>query len=798
MSHAPEDASPRPPSDPLAGLNPVQRTAVLHRGRPMLLLAGAGSGKTGVVTHRIADLLRGGAPGRQILAVTFTNRAAGEMRTRVFELLGVETVPDLLMSTFHALGARMLRRHASYFGRRPDFVVYDDDDQVQVLKQVATDANIELSAMEIKAVRRGIDRAKNAGETAKEMVVDEGLPLSVDWADFGARYERRLERANAFDFGDLVMRPAQLLSEVPELAADYRARWKYVHVDEFQDTNVAQYRLLAQLAPPGSELFAVGDDDQSIYGWRGAEVDNILKFQELYPTAEVVRLEQNYRSNGRILDAANQVIAHNQSRLGKTLWTEREPGPRLELYAGRDGRTEARWIAGRIAEMCGGTYGGGNFTAGEVAILFRANHLSLDLEQALQQVGTPYVLVKGRSFYDRAEVRDALAWIRLMMNPDDDVALLRAVGAPSRGVGKTSLERLAAVASRLNLPLLNAIEPALAGGAVKGKARTGLQEIHAALAAGGDEAAAPVERVRGVLEASGLLASLSAEAKAGEDERARLENVERLLDAIVQHTEEAPDPSLAAWLEQVKLVSELDVANLDGGRVSLMTVHAAKGLEFPVVFVMGMEEGLFPHHNATREFNPERRQKAVEEERRLCYVAITRARQRLFLTRAGERMSRGEFKASEPSRFLRELPEDAITGARVAADPYAEADRSGWSRATGAPRGGPNAGRAWGAAGRASDPTVRREHGPSVDDLCIDEPPRRVVLDGPPPSSARVVQPMGGGGEVFAVGQHVYHGQFGVGVVQAWRPGRDPKVSVRFAGVGVLDILARFVSAYGE
>lgn len=745
-------SEPRPAGeDPLLiGLNEVQRQAVIHRGRPLLLLAGAGSGKTRVVTHRIARLIRDGVSPRRILALTFTNKAAKEMNERVAALLGEAEVPGLVLSTFHALGARLLRRYGTYFGRSRDFAIYDMDDQLRLLRDVAKRLNLVFTAPQLKVVRRAVDEARNRAEDARQMAQPDTGPF-FDTEALGAAYEQALERANAFDFGDLILRPFQLLDQVPEVRADLQQRWPYVLVDEFQDTNGAQYSLLKHLAPPGSDLFVVGDDDQSIYGWRGAEVGNILEFSTAYPSAEVVRLEQNYRSVGRILAAANGVIAHNTNRLGKQLWTAQEEGPTIELHTARDARSEARWVAARIAAMCREA----DHDPGEVGVLFRANHLTLDLEDALHLMGVPYVVVKGRSFYDRAEVRDAVAYLRLLVNVDDHVAFMRASNVPARGVGKTSLDRLAAFADAENLSIQRALPAALEAKVIKGRARTGLARFQEALTAGAELPAA--ERLQAVLTEAGLIGELTAEASLDDKAQGRLENVDRLITAVAEFTRRNPEAGLAGFLEQIKLISEVDVANLGQGRVSLLTVHAAKGLEFPTVFVMGMEEGVFPHARSLAE-------RDVEEERRLCYVAITRAQKRLFLTRARMRSTFRDTRANPPSRFLSELPPEVLNEpAPVARAPIRRPARRPAVRPGARPYDAFNQGA-----------------GASIDEHCSDVS-----------FSDDFSQ-----GEHWQPGQRVYHAQFGVGVIRAVGAGARRVLTVEFSGIGRKKIAAAFISPY--
>ena len=636
--------------DPLHGLNPIQKDAVLHDEGALLLLAGAGSGKTRVVTTRIARLLSAGHSPHSILALTFTNRAAKEMRERVADLLGLADEPPVLISTFHSLGARMLREHGAHFGRSKYFSIYDEDDQVAVLRQAAESQDLSLKVPQLKRILRAFARAKNAGKQSQDAVLPSEF-IQLDVEALGREYEARLARADAFDFGDLILRPAQLLQENQRLALRYRTLWRFVLVDEFQDTNAAQYMWLKQLAPPGSNLFVVGDDDQSIYGWRGAEVGNILDFPEMYPGAKVIRLEQNYRSQRHILDAANGVIQNNQRRLGKNLWTEREGSALIELEVAEDGRAEANYIAGRIARLCAEE----DIRPADIAVLMRANHLSLDLETCLRSLSVPYKVVRGRAFFERAEIRDALSYVRLLVNTDDEAAFRRAVAAPARGVGKASLKKLDARASAADASLWAATQTALNGGEVKGRARTGLTTFveqitrHGAEGVHGADAA---QRVQALLTEAGLM-ELMPDMDLDDKEQQRQQNIARFLRDLQNWGREQPEAHIADYLEQVKLVSDADAIQDDDGAVSLMTIHAAKGLEFPVVFVLAMEEGVFPHANAIETGG-------VEEERRLCYVAITRAEQRLVLTRARRRHGFQEVRRNPASRFLSELPADVV------------------------------------------------------------------------------------------------------------------------------------------
>lgn len=735
----------------LAGLNPAQRAAVLHAGGPLLVLAGAGSGKTRVVTFRIAHLVRQGVPASHILALTFTNKAAAEMRERCTALLPFGQGDGLLVSTFHSLGARFLRQYAARLGRTPSFTLYDDDDQVALLKRVLEEAGLGQRAGAAREVRDAIDRAKNAGRP----VAPEDMPpelLAAGGESLPERYEVMLRRANAFDFGDLIIRPAELLEADPALAELCRARWPHVLVDELQDTNAAQFRWLRALAPPEStpSLCGVGDDDQAIYAWRGAEIQNILAFPNMYPGTQVVRLEQNYRSTGHILGAANGVIAHNRHRLGKTLFTVDGDGERLAIRSFPNPREEARWVAQRIRLLCRDE----GHTPGDFAILLRTNALSLDVEEALRASRLPYATLRGRSFYERAEIRDALSWLRLAVNPDDDVALRRAAGAPPRGIGETTLDKLAAVAAKRGTSLVRVVDQPPAG--LRAPALAALAEFRGLVVAAGLALAqgnAPEQVAHTLLQP--LMERFRADGSRNEDAAARLENVERLLLALQAWRQENRAGMLGDWLETVRLVSDTDDFDPSRGGVSLLTVHAAKGLEFSACFVMGLEDGVFPHRRGEDDPAWE------EDERRLCYVAMTRARRHLALTWCKERRTFAEVRRSPPSRFLAEIPSDHVEQ---------HVDHVPASVSTFRPR-------------------VRL--------------PAPVRDDAPPPDDSLYADATfddfdGGGGASFRKGMSVWHADLGKGVVVGVSGGRSPTVTVEFPDVGRRTIVGKFLSPYDD
>lgn len=749
--------------------NSVQRDAVIHREGPALLLAGAGSGKTGVVTARIAQLLEDGVPPQRILALTFTNRAAREMSERIEALVG--PVPALTVSTFHAFGARFLRGVAKFFGRSSGFSIYDTKDQIVIVTEALVACDVTADRAFARRVLGRIDAAKNAGHPASRMTPPDEGPL-IDAEAVGAAYDGLLERADAFDFGDLVLRPALYLAADTAASTRIQRRFPWVLVDEFQDTNAAQYTWLQRLAPPGSNLFVVGDDDQSIYGWRGAEVANILSFATVYPTAKVMRLEQNYRSVGNILTAANAVIAHNENRLGKSLFTTAEDGMLLEVKAASDGRSEANWIASRIVGFCRDD----GFDPSDIAVLMRANYLSLDLEQALRVQGVSHHIAKGRAFYDRAEVRDALAWLRILANPNDDVAFVRATQVPRRGIGKKSLARLSEWAAEREIGLFETARAVLSEGLVKGRAKTGLASVvalmDAALVDAPGHPDAPSARYARLLEGCGLLKALSAGVEQDPAARDRLDNVLRLIDSVKVYEDEAESPTFQGFLEQVKLVSDTDT-RAEGGQVTIMTIHAAKGLEFPIVFVMGMEEGIFP---TTRSVQSDQ----IEEERRLCYVALTRAQQRLLLTRARTRRRFTDSQRNPPSRFLLELPAEVV---EPTFEPIAGPPPRRRRRTTERSRPGP---------GRDSERARVESFDPPAatdDELCVD-----VVYD--EPWAADSVADDHGGAETFRPGMRIWHGQLGLGRIVGVSAGRKPMLTVDFGDELSKVVRADYVSVY--
>lgn len=631
----------------LDDLNAPQREAVTHGEGPLLVLAGAGSGKTRVIAYRIAWLtgVRGVAP-RQVLAVTFTNKAAEEMARRVDALLAPVAIRSPLVATFHSTCVRVLRQHGRHIGLPPTFVIYDEEDRLAVVKACLSEAALSERALAPAAAVQRISWWKNhllGPEEARGLARG---PWEERLAALFERYEARLRTAGALDFDDLLLRTGDLLEQVPEVLAWYRGLWRYVLVDEYQDTNRAQYRIVRLLTAEHRNLCVVGDPDQSIYRWRGADLRNILDFERDFPGARVVRLEQNYRSTQRILALASGVIAHNLERKERALWTHNPPGERALVYRAWDEHEEAAFVAQSILALRaeGVPWEG-------VAIFYRINAQSRVLEDALRRARIPYTIVGGVRFYERREVKDLLAYLRLVVNPGDDLAFRRAIQTPARGIGPTTLARLDEVARREGRSLLAVAADPPAD--VRGRPRQALEGFAALL---GDLRVAQAGRplpafLDLVLDRSGYREALKAERSL--EAAARLDNLEEFIAAAEEYTHSQPEPTLTGFLDSIALLTDVDEWDPSQGRVTLMTLHAAKGLEFPVVFMTGLEEGVFPHARALGD------REELEEERRLCYVGLTRARERLYLTWAVHRRLHG-YGVGEPSRFLREMPEEAL------------------------------------------------------------------------------------------------------------------------------------------
>ena len=647
-------------------LNPRQREAVTHIDGPVLVLAGAGSGKTRVITVRIAYLIERGVRPENILGVTFTNKAAGEMRERVAGTIGPELARRVNLSTFHALGARILREDIEHLGYGKRFTILDEGDRVRVVKQVLKELNLSGTGMNEGRLLWIVSRAKNAMTTPArlpEAKYNPEMPRAQRVFDL---YNRALVNLNAVDFDDLLLLPVRLMKEHPDVRDKYRHRFRYVMVDEYQDTNPIQLELLEQLvAPPKHNLMVVGDDDQSIYGFRGAVADNILRFERLFDDTRVVTLDQNYRSVGTILDAANSVIANNRKRKAKKLWSDLGTGRPVQSIAFDDAYTEAKYIAGRIA----GQSKQQGRPLHHFAVLYRSNAQSRVLEEAFRAARVPYRMLGGKSLFDRKDVRDVIAYARLVLNPADELALRRVINYPTRAVGTKTVADLDAHSRRTGTPLHQVARNAIDKSDTPTKARDGLRHFFAVL----DETRAqlrgqPASALRGILDRMldriGIERAILASEKNAKVARVRWRIVTELLEGIDNATGDGAFARLDDYVQRASLddvATNKDEEDVARGKATLLTLHSSKGLEFPIVFMVGMNDGLLPHRNALESSD------GVPEERRLCYVGMTRAREELILTRARFAVKRNERLSLKPSRFLTEIPGELITESAAAA-----------------------------------------------------------------------------------------------------------------------------------
>jgi len=722
-----QDDRPTQESPLLAGLNPQQREAVLASEGAVLILAGAGSGKTRVITHRIAHLvLDRGVASERILAVTFTNKAAGEMKARTEALLPGQAVKSWI-STFHSLCVRILRREAGAAGLPKDFVIYDDEDQLQAVREALRALDLPEKIHPPRRILARLSSAKNAGRDPEQENDSESVAAAT-LARVAERYRQTLEAAHALDFDDLLLRTVALLESNEAVRESYRQRFQYVLVDEYQDTNRAQYELVRHLSGPHGNITVVGDEDQSIYSWRGADIRNILDFEADFPGARVLRLEENYRSRPAILDAASGLVAHNEKRKGKTLRAVKAAGDPVRLHQAGDEFQEAAWVVSRIS---------GLRDAGRAAVLYRMNSQSRLFEEALMRAGVSYEVWGGVGFYERREVKDLLAYLRLIANPRDPMALRRVVNVPPRGIGDRTVQELERVARERRISTWEALAVVEGEALLPARATQPLRRFREMLEALRGEAPSLglKDLLTRVLEVTGYAAALAQEES--HESQDRLENLAELLSAAADYEAREDSPSLAGFLDRVSLLSDVDKAK-DDAPVVLMTLHSAKGLEFDAIFLVGLEEGLVPHARSLA------RGDALEEERRLCYVGMTRARERLHLTWAQSRSVFGQRRLSEPSRFLLEIPRDQVEATADGRLPVIAAS---------APR------RRYGAA--------------------------RGFTPAPAPSAEALKE--------LRPGVRVRHPLFGVGtVLRSEAAGEDLKVTVSFPGVGAKRLVARY------
>ncbi|HET8611786.1 MAG TPA: UvrD-helicase domain-containing protein [Sphingomonas sp.] len=755
----PVSASPEPPY--LAGLNPPQREAVLTTEGPVLVLAGAGTGKTAALTARLAHLIatRRAWPS-EILAVTFTNKAAREMRERVGRIIGEVAEGMPWLGTFHAIAARMLRRHAELVGLQSNFTILDTDDQLRLMKQLITASGIDEKRWPARQLAGLIDRWKNRGWTPAQVDAGESEAYANGkGAELYAAYQDRLRAVNACDFGDLLLHMLVILKTNRDVLENYQQRFRYILVDEYQDTNAAQYLWLRLLAQERKNICCVGDDDQSIYSWRGAEVANILRFEHDFPGAKIIRLEQNYRSTPHILAAASAVIANNGARLGKTLWTALEAGERISVIGVWDGPEEARRIGDEIEahRRAGGDYD-------DCAILVRAQHQTRELEDRFIAIGLPYRIVGGFRFYERAEIRDALAYLRVVHQPADDLAFERIVNTPKRGLGDKAVATIHRLARAQGIPLTLAAARLCDSDELTGAARKSLGRLVADIARWRDLSSSlpHPELCRQILDESGYTAMLQADRSA--ESAGRLENLTELARAMEDYE------TLGAFLEHVSLVMDNDASD-SGAKVTIMTIHAAKGLEFDTVFLAGWEEGLFPSQRALDEGGT----RSLEEERRLAYVAITRARRRCVILHAANRRIYGQWTSSIPSRFVGELPEEHVDAETTMsggeslwraqwserADPFAHLER------------GTGRGPGWQRAAALGEPAARSGNAR--------------VLEVKASAAAFAAKPRAD----VSLGQRVFHTKFGYGVIEGIE---GNKLAIAFEHAGLKKVLDSFVT----
>ena len=739
--------------DLMQGLNEPQQRAVACLQGPLLIVAGAGSGKTRVLTFRIANLLEHGVPPYRILAITFTNKAAREMRERVDALIG-DAAQDVWLSTFHSFCARFLRMELEHYGRyAKNFVIYDAADSKGLIRECLKELNIDEKHTAPGAVQAHISDAKNRLLDVAAFTAQATDFFAEQVAKIYALYQSKLQENNALDFDDLLMLTVELLTKNEELRTKYQKKFQYILVDEYQDTNGAQYAITKLLAAEHRNICVVGDADQSIYGWRGADMRNIMNFEKDYPEATVILLEQNYRSTKNILAAANAVIENNLTRKKKELWTDNPTGDRITIYEGATEKNEAAYIVREVERL----HTMFHVKYGDIAVLYRTNAQSRNIEEAFYATGVPYAMVGSVRFYDRREIKDIIAYLRVIYNPRDTLSLLRIINVPRRGLGPTSIARMMETAEEYRISLFEVITDAQLLSMIpklSAKVKLALEEFAAMVFTFmGQLGTRPIhEIVEDVIETSGYAAALEEEKK--EDNRDRLENLREFISVAKNFDDGAAEGEngLADFLAQIALISDVDQTEQSDGTVTLMTFHAAKGLEFPAVFMAGMEEGLFPHSRTLLDDTE------IEEERRTCYVGITRAERRLYLTYARQRTIYGRTEMSRPSRFLAEIPEELVE--------HREADFFG-----GADLRAPS--NIW---SERSTRTERKRYMP---------PPQHTAADG------SVIRP--DASTAFKAGDAVRHSKWGDGrIVAISGSGEDAELSIAFPGEGI----KKFVQKY--
>ncbi|MCF6431721.1 UvrD-helicase domain-containing protein [Leisingera sp. MMG026] len=756
----------------LDSLNPAQREAVECLDGPVLMLAGAGTGKTKALTTRIVHLLSTGrVRPNEILSVTFTNKAAREMKERVGGMLGqaVEGMPWL--GTFHSVCVKLLRRHAELAGLKSNFTILDTDDQIRLLKQLIKAEGIDDKRWPARMLANIIDDWKNRALTPDKVPAGDASAYNNRGTEFYDQYQTRLRELNAVDFGDLLLHMVTIFQNHPDVLEQYQRWFRYIMVDEYQDTNVAQYLWLRLLAGKHKNVCCVGDDDQSIYGWRGAEVGNILRFEKDFPGAMVVRLEQNYRSTGHILAAASNVIRGNQGRLGKELWTAAGDGEKLRLIGHWDGEEEARWIGEEIEAQQRGTRGQAPIGLNSMAILVRASHQMRAFEDRFLTIGLPYRVIGGPRFYERLEIRDAMGYFRVVVSPDDDLAFERIVNTPKRGLGDKAQQTIQGLARENGVSLVEGARLAVEGGYIKGKGGGALRQLVEGIARwgrmAGDADITHMELAEIILDESGYTTMWQNDKNP--DSPGRLENLKELVKALENFE------NLQGFLEHVSLVMDNDKQDADE-KVSIMTLHAAKGLEFPAVFLPGWEDGLFPSQRSMDESG----QKGLEEERRLAYVGITRAEQICTISFAGNRRVFGQWQSQLPSRFIDELPEEHV---EVLTPP----GLYGGGYGAAAPGGTMGGGQVRStievkmaqADGYNSPGWKRMQARAGERGMSQPKENKHQVIDLTATSS-------------FTLGERVFHQKFGYGAITGIE---GDKLEVDFEKAGIKKVVARFISA---
>ncbi|MFS0638934.1 DNA helicase PcrA [Mesobacillus foraminis] len=751
----------------LNGLNPQQQHAVKTTDGPLLLMAGAGSGKTRVLTHRIGYLMvEKGVNPYNILAITFTNKAAREMRERIQKVMG-GAADDIWISTFHSMCVRILRRDIDRLGFNRNFTILDTTDQQSVIKAILKEKNIDPKKFDPRAILGAISSAKNELILPEEFSKNAGDYYGNVVSDVYTEYQKRLRKNQALDFDDLIMTTIQLFQRVPEVLEYYQRKFQYIHVDEYQDTNRAQYMLVKFLAARFQNLCVVGDSDQSIYRWRGADIANILSFEKDYPNANVILLEQNYRSTKKILLAANKVIENNLNRKPKNLWTENSEGNKIVYYRADSEQGEAQFVIGKIQELIRS----GNRKLSDIAILYRTNAQSRVIEESFLKSNIEYSIVGGIKFYDRKEIKDILAYLRLISNPDDDISLQRVINVPKRAIGSSSVDKIANFAAMHDLSMFQALESLELIG-LSPKAAKATAEFRDLISnyTNMQEFLSVTELVEEVLDKSGYREMLKAEKSI--ESQSRLENLDEFLTVTKSFEESSEDKSLVGFLTDLALVADIDRLDEDGQKntdtVTLMTLHSAKGLEFPVVFLIGMEEGVFPHSRSLME------EAEMEEERRLAYVGITRAEEELYITNAQMRTLFGRTNMNPESRFINEIPEDLIETAIPAGRGRSQSQASPFgsrSRQQASPFGAP-----------------QRSTSASPASFGSQAKPARGAVVRPAAAST------GGDQLDWKVGDKAQHGKWGTGtVVSVKGSGEGTELDIAFPSpTGVKRLLAKF------